>query len=136
MREIKYIVVHCSLTRKEATIPAILNYWRTQLGWKNPGYHIAIDASGVIHELLSIEQVANGVKGYNANSVHVAYIGGLDAAGKPADTRTLNQQSSLINVLQMWRKKFPNAIIQGHWDFPKVTKMCPNFDAKKEYAWI
>jgi N-acetylmuramoyl-L-alanine amidase len=27
---------------------------------------------------------------------------------------------------------YPNAVVQGHRDFPKVTKACPSFDAK---AW-
>jgi N-acetylmuramoyl-L-alanine amidase len=31
---------------------------------------------------------------------------------------------------------FPNAIIQGHKDFPNVAKACPSFDAKAEYKNI
>jgi hypothetical protein len=39
-------------------------------------------------------------------------------------------------VLHEWKRKYPDAVIQGHKDFPNVNKACPSFDAKKEYAHI
>lgn len=136
MRDIKYIVVHCTATRQDATIEAIQNYWRTSLGWKNPGYHFLIDARGVIHPLQPIEKPSNGVGGHNAHSIHISYIGGVNAFGTAVDNRTVGQKSSILNLLTDLKAKFPKAIIQGHRDFPNVKKACPSFDAKKEYSWL
>lgn len=135
MRDIKYIVVHCTATQPETEKKAILDYWKNNLGWKNVGYHYLIDRFGVIHELARLDQITNGVKGFNSQSVHVSYIGGIDRQGKPKDTRTPNQKYALEVILSDLKKKFPNAIIQGHRDFG-VNKACPSFDAKNEYKNI
>jgi hypothetical protein len=39
MRNIKYIAVHCTATPQTTSIDSIKNYWKTNLGWKMPGYH-------------------------------------------------------------------------------------------------
>lgn len=129
MRTVKYLVVHCTATAPTATPAAIQNYWKNTLGWKNPGYHILIDASGIAHKLLEDAEVGNGVQGYNQYSLHVSYIGGLS----DKDTRTDAQKDAILKVLKNWKKLYPSAEILGHRDFPKVQKACPCFDAKKEY---
>ena len=131
MRDIKYIVVHCTATSPDTEKKAILNYWKNVLKWKNVGYHLLIDKFGIVHELAKYEQVTNGVKGYNSNSIHVSYIGGIDENGKPKDTRTPNQKYTLEVILSDLKKKFPKAIIQGHRDFKGVNKACPSFDVKE-----
>ena len=136
MREIKYIVIHCTATQQNATKKSILDYWKNVLKWESVGYHRLIDANGVIHELAKYEQVTNGVKGFNSNSIHFSYIGGIDEKGKPKDTRTLKQKESLLYLIKQAKKQFPNAIIQGHKDFKGVVKACPSFDAKSEYKNI
>ena len=130
-REIFWIVIHCTATQPNATKQAILNYWKNTLKWKNVGYHRLVDANGVIHELAKFEQITNGVRGYNSNSIHFSYIGGIDAAGNPKDTRTLKQKESLLYLIKQAKKQFPNAIVQGHRDFKGVAKACPSFDVKK-----
>lgn len=136
MRDIKYIVVHCTATQPETEKRAILDYWKNNLKWKNVGYHYLIDRFGVIHELARLDQITNGVKGFNSVSVHLSYIGGIDTKGKPKDTRTPNQKYAMEVLLYELRKKFPKAKIQGHRDFPNVNKACPSFDAKTEYKNI
>lgn len=131
MRNIDYIVIHCTATQPNATKQAILNYWKNTLKWKNVGYHRLVDANGVIHELAKFEQITNGVRGYNSNSIHFSYIGGIDAAGNQKDTRTLKQKESLLYLIKQAKKQFPNAIVQGHRDFKGVAKACPSFDVKK-----
>ncbi|CDC98944.1 n-acetylmuramoyl-L-alanine amidase [Prevotella sp. CAG:474] len=66
----------------------------------------------------------------------------------PVDNRTVEQKSSLRKLLKLLRKKYPEAIIQGHRDFsPDLNgngrvdpaeriKVCPCFDAKVEYKDI
>jgi N-acetylmuramoyl-L-alanine amidase len=136
MRKIDYIVIHCTATSPDAKKESILNHWKNVLKWRNVGYHRLVDKFGVIHELERYENPTNGVRGFNANSIHFSYIGGIDALGKAKDTRTDKQKESLLNLVKQAKKLFPNAIVQGHKDFRGVVKACPSFDAKKEYAKI
>lgn len=133
MRDIKYLVVHCTATPQTATVQSIKSYWKNTLGWKQPGYHYLVEANGTHHQLLPIDQVSNGVKGYNSVSIHVSYIGGIDAKGNPTDNRTPEQKNKMSAILRMLKKQFPEAIIQGHRDFPGVNKACPSFEAKSYY---
>ena len=136
MRNINYIAIHCTATQPEASIASIQNYWKNNLGWKNPGYHYIIDHFGNVVNLLPIELVSNGVQGYNSQTINISYVGGIDKSGKPKDTRTEAQKQSILKILKELRVKFPKAKIQGHRDFPNVKKACPSFDAKKEYSLI
>jgi N-acetylmuramoyl-L-alanine amidase len=131
MRTIKYIVVHCTATPPETTIESIKNYWKQNLGWRNPGYHYIIKRNGDIVNLFPEDKVSNGVKGYNKNSVHISYIGGVDKNNTAVDNRTPAQVHAMFNKLVELSEKYPNATILGHRDFPGVTKMCPSFDVKE-----
>jgi len=132
MRKIEFIAVHCTATDKNTTVESILNYWKNTLGWKNPGYHFIVDQYGKTTNLLPIIEVSNGVQGYNSKTINIAYIGGI-VNGMPKDTRTEAQKKALKEYLYGLKKHFPNAIIQGHRDFPDVHKACPCFNAKDEY---
>lgn len=134
MRKIKYIAIHCSATSQSATIDSIKRYWREKLKWRSPGYHYIIEADGNVTQLHDEQLASNGVRGYNDTSINVCYIGGVDASGRSVDNRTYAQKQSLENVVRILRATYPNAIVQGHRDFPKVAKDCPCFDAKKEYS--
>ena len=136
MRNINYIAIHCTATQPETSIASIQNYWKNNLGWKNPGYHYIIDRFGNVVNLLPIELVSNGVQGYNSQTINISYVGGIDKSGKPKDTRTEAQKQSILKLLKELRVKFPKAKIQGHRDFPNVKKACPSFDAKREYSLI
>ena len=133
MRTIKYIAVHCTATTQKTSISAIQSYWKNQLGWKMPGYHFIVLPDGTAVQLLPIEEVSNGVKGFNSVLINIAYLGGVDAKNNPLDNRTPQQKATLLELLKKYKKQFPKAIIQGHRDFPNVKKACPSFDAKKEY---
>ena len=133
MRDIKYIVVHCTATPQTATVSSIQNYWKNTLKWVMPGYHFMIKPDGEIIQLLEIEKISNGVKGFNSVSINISYIGGVDSENKPIDNRTPAQKRSLTDLLTKLKKEFPKAIIQGHRDFPNVKKACPSFNAKEEY---
>jgi len=136
MRDIRFIVVHCTASPQSTTVDSIQRHWRERLGWKSPGYHKIIKANGEVITLAQDEQICNGVSGFNSVSLHVSYIGGVDSRIKPVDNRTQGQKDALSQVLHAWRKKYPDAIIQGHRDFPGVNKAFPSFDAKKEYERI
>lgn len=134
MRKIKYIVLHCTATNQHGvTVKAIQNYWKNQLGWKNPGYHFIIEFDGKIHQLQPIEKPSNGVRGYNQNSIHISYIGGVDQEGEPNDNRTITQKAAMQGLVHGLSAVYPNAEILGHRDFPGVNKACPSFEVKD---WI
>lgn len=131
MRQIKYIVVHCTATSQNTKVESIQRYWKDVLKWKSPGYHHLIDKKGLIYDLQPIEKPSNGVAGFNSNSIHISYIGGLKT-----DDRTPEQKGAILFLLKKYKKAYPNAIIQGHRDFPNVKKLCPQFNAKTEYQNI
>ena len=135
MRNITHIVVHCTATPQSTKVASIQRYWRENLKWKSPGYHFLIEANGTVHNLQPINLPSNGVAGHNANSIHVSYIGGVNGQ-RAVDNRTDAQKTALLTILRDLKRQFPNAIIQGHRDFPRVAKACPSFDAKKEYATL
>ena len=131
MRDIKYIVVHCTATPPDTKIENIQRYWKEHLGWKNPGYHFIIKRNGEIVRLQQENLIANGVAGNNRNSIHISYIGGVDKDNKPIDNRTDAQKHAMFNKLVALSEKYSNAIIKGHRDFPGVTKACPSFDVRE-----
>lgn len=127
MRQIEYIILHCTATPQNTTIASIQRYWREVLKWKSPGYHRIIDATGKVHKLAEDAQVCNGVAGQNIKSIHISYIGGVDAQGKPIDNRTMAQRSAMEALVREYKAKYPTAAVQGHNYFTKL-KACPSFD--------
>jgi N-acetyl-anhydromuramyl-L-alanine amidase AmpD len=147
MRNIKYLVVHCTGGPATQQLKDITSYWKSK-GWTNPGYHFLIFSDGSEFNLQPIERLSNGVAGFNAVSINVCYVGGMFPNKKLGDTRTEAQKKKLVERLTTLKKSFPKAIIQGHRDFSpdlngngiiehfEFIKVCPGFDAKKEYQNI
>ena len=133
MRSIKYIVIHCTATPVTASVESIQRYWKESLKWTNPGYHYLIKRNGEIVQLQKEADIANGVKGFNENAIHISYIGGADKTGKPMDNRTPAQETAMFNKIVALTEKYPGAIVKGHRDFPFVKKACPSFDVK---TWL
>lgn len=133
-RSIRHIVIHCTATPQTTTIASIQDYWKRMKGWGDvPGYHYIIRPSGEILQLWPDEKISNGVYGHNASSVNVAYIGGVDAKGRPLDNRTLKQKEAMFNLIVRLCERYPEAIVLGHRDFKGVMKDCPSFDVK---TWL
>lgn len=129
MREIKYIVIHCTAAPANQKTSVILDYWKRVNGWRDPGYHFIVNADGSYEQLHPIEKPSNGVAGYNANSLHICYKGGANGV----DTRTKEQKATLLDLVRKYSRLFPNAEIKGHRQFAGVTKLCPSFDVTE---WV
>lgn len=127
MRTIRNIVIHCTASSPDATLADLQAYWRS-IGWRRPGYHRLVMRDGTVEALADYAQLTNGVAGHNADSIHIAYLGGIDAKLKPRDTRTGPQRETLARLIKEARALFPQARILGHRDFPGVAKACPSFD--------
>lgn len=142
-RNIKYIFVHCTATRSDASVQSILNAFKLR-DWSRPGYHYLVDRYGKIHTLWPESDITNGVRGYNRNSIHIAYIGGVDGAGRASDTRTFAQRVSLRSAVRCLQSDYPSARVLGHRDISPDTngngrvdaweriKECPSFDVATE----
>ena len=152
-RRIDYIAVHCTATPEgqDQTV-AQIKAGHLKRGFSDIGYHYIIYRDGTVHEGRNVDISGAHVSGYNAHSIGVVYVGGLEnrpgvpyAQLKAKDTRTEQQKASLLALLMDLRRLYPDAVIQGHRDFspdlnhdgiiePKEwIKACPSFDAKTEY---
>lgn len=143
-------MVHCSAGPATQKASAIINYHlapasRGGRGWKAPGYHYIVEADGRVVKSWDEDKVANGAKGFNSDSLHICYTGGVDASGNPKDTRTAAQRASLARLIADIRRRYGALPVVGHRDLSpdrngdgKISrdewvKPCPCFDAKREY---
>ena len=127
-----WIVIHCSATRAIQDVGASdIRKWHRQKGWADIGYHYVIRRSGKVEPGRQADTVGAGVQGHNADSVHVCLVGGLnDETWKPEANYTPQQWESLTKLVGTLSKKYPEARVLGHRDFPNVAKACPCFAAK------
>lgn len=98
----------------------------------DPWWLVVLRRDGSVENGRPLEMVGAHCLNHNLHSIGICYEGGLDANGKPADTRTPEQKVTMRNLLERLRKQFPRAIITGHNMF-NPTKDCPCFDTG-EYA--
>lgn len=127
--------MHCTATQDGKNIKVEdINRWHKERGWNMIGYHYVVYLDGSVHVGRSEEQIGAHCLKHNTNSIGVVYVGGLDANGKPKDTRTEAQKQGLRKLLTELKHKYPKAAIHSHKDF--APKACPSFDATKEYKDI
>lgn len=158
MRLVNRIVLHCTSGWPNQSTASIKSYWRNNLGWKQVGYHILIHADGRIEHLAPLSAVTNGVAGYNSDSVHICYVGGLVSVNNGkytyGDTRTKAQKEAFFEAIKWVLEELKKVqdvghiTIVGHRDLsPDLNgngkieqrewiKVCPTFDAIQEYGWI
>lgn len=132
MRTIDKIIIHCTANKGDISAAAVDRYHRS-LGWNGIGYHYLIRTNGVIEPGRPLETVGSHCKGHNAHSIGIAYAGGINAKGQPADTRTPAQRKALKQLLAQLRLRYPGAAIYGHHDL-NPHKACPCFNPRAEYG--
>jgi hypothetical protein len=142
-RRITHIVVHCTAASGDQPTQNILAYWRKK-GWVSNGYHWLVELSGKAVRLQGDQIPSNGVLSHNSTSINICYKGGWNEK----DTRTEEQKGMLEVILQQYKNRYPTAKIVGHRDLSpdknkngiiesfEWVKLCPCFDATKEYAHI
>ena len=119
--DIKYLVVHCSDTPNSEHLSAIdIHKMHLSFGWNGIGYHKIICRNGKVEDGRPEYWIGAHVYGFNKESLGVCIIGKNDF--------NQNQFNSLLSILKSWKKKYPNAEILGHRDFPNTSKTCPNFN--------
>lgn len=127
MRSINEIIVHCTATRagRHYTV-ADIDRWHRQRGFRCIGYHWVVYLDGTIHPGRPEAEAGAHCLGHNARSIGICYVGGLDAEGKPADTRTPAQRAALQTLVALLRNRYPGVTVHGHREF--APKACPCFD--------
>ena len=153
MNKIDAIVIHCSATRAGQDVRAAdIDKWHKERGFSEIGYHYVIDLDGTVEfGRLLPKDGANcntaGLSGlsYNKHSIGICYIGGLDANGNPADTRTDAQKLAMHELVLRLMEKYPIVEVIGHRDASpdkngdgvisrnEWIKQCPCFDVKSEF---
>lgn len=148
MSKIVRIVIHC--TSDPANACRSREYYKYLFfevyGWHHYGYHYVIHQDGSVDMLqptptptayggiIDNATMANGAKGYNHDSLHVAYVGGIDPlTHKAIDTRTPQQKASLTALVYQLCKRYKVHEVVGHRDLPGVRKACPCFNVRKEF---
>lgn len=128
MRTITLIIIHCSATPEGRSL-SFEECRRDHImhrHFRDIGYHFYITRDGTVHDGRPIEKVGAHCEGHNSHSIGICYEGGLDANGKPADTRTEAQRKALKSLVERMHRLFPKALIVGHHDL-NPTKACPCF---------
>ena len=133
MRTINEIIIHCTATPEGRDVTAKeIDSWHRRRGFKCIGYHYVIRLDGRVDHGRDVATAGAHCFGHNANSIGIAYVGGVDAEGGPKDARTEAQRIALLRLITDLKSKYPNVSIHGHRDY--AAKACPSFDATTEYS--
>ena len=139
------IVIHCRAT-KETSSSTVADLRRDHLarGFKEIGYHFYIRRNGITEQCRAVSEPGAHALGYNAHSIAICYEGGLDSSGKPKDTRTDAQKSSMQELIATLKTKYRITRICGHRDLSpdldgdgtvepnEWIKSCPCFNVSTE----
>ena len=127
MREINFIILHCSDTEPDNRVDATtIDFWHKQRGWSGIGYHYVITTAGEIQKGRDLERVGAHCKAYNHDSIGICYVGGR-RNGILADSRTPAQKAAMEKLVLDLLDKFPKAKLSAHYDF-NPNKACPCFN--------
>ncbi len=136
MRDFKRIILHCTATYDKSFIDvATIRKWHKKRGFSDCGYHYVIHQDGQIEEGRPVTQQGAHTRGENADSIGVAYSGGLDSETKETkDTMTMRQEIAFIKLVDCLRTVFGKLTIHGHNEYS--TKTCPNFQVQDKFSFL
>lgn len=129
MRKINKIIIHCTANRPRCQMKPS-DFLKLKIQTKL-GYHYIIFEDGSVWQEEPLANVANHCRGHNADSIGIAYVGGLNEHNVTEDTRTPAQKAALVALLSRLLRTYP-VPIYGHRHFNN-GKVCPCFDADTEY---
>lgn len=109
-----------------------IDSWHRKRGWSGIGYHYVVRRDGTVERGRPEAKVGAHCLNHNRHSIGVCYEGGLDAQGRPADTRTEAQKRGLLTLVRELKGQYPRAIVVSHHTFDP-RKACPCFHAEREY---
>lgn len=136
--DVEFICLHYSATPITQDTPlSLIRSWHKERGWAMEGYHIYVRLSGDREYGRPLEPKKGfwtqgaGVSGWNHNTIHVCYEGGVYASDPNTglDTRTQAQKEEIVKIFKELLGRFPNAEIIGHRDMKGAATQCPGFNA-------
>ena len=134
MRNLTRIILHCSATEEGKDFGASdIRTWHKAKGWNDIGYHYVICLDGTIERGRAMDEAGAHVKGHNADTIGICYIGGLKD-GKPKDTMTTEQEIAWMNLVFGLRMVFGYLPVHGHNEY--ASKACPSFDVATKYGFL
>lgn len=126
-KETYAIFVHCSATKPSQDIGMReIRQWHKEKGWLDIGYHFVIRRDGTVEAGRDQKAIGSHVANYNADSVGVCLVGGIDDKGKFSANFTPVQMSALRSLLVSLQAEYPKAVLRAHHDV--APKACPSFD--------
>ena len=147
MNTIDTIIIHCSATKAGWDYHAKdIDRWHREQGFQCIGYHWVITLDGDIEQGRPETMTGAHCKGWNERSIGICYVGGVDAAGRPTDTRTKWQKLAMHKLVLEIMDRYPTITrVIGHRDTsPDLNgdgvitanewiKACPCFDVRAEF---
>lgn len=130
--DVKFLVVHCSATPPKVDVGVKeIDRWHRDRGFLKIGYHFVIRRDGTVEPGRELDERGAHVEDHNHESIGICMVGGVDAKMRPANNFTVQQFAALTVLLRKLKDTaYPDAVVQGHRDFPGVAKACPSFDVK------
>lgn len=129
-REINMIIIHCAATKPTMDIGAAeIERWHRARGFFGIGYHYVIRRNGQIEKGRPIEQAGAHAINYNAHSIGICMVGGIDDKGKPENNFTDAQWTTLKTLTKELVDKYKILKIIGHNEV--ANKACPCFSVPK-----
>ncbi|SFR79811.1 N-acetylmuramoyl-L-alanine amidase [Sphingomonas jatrophae] len=142
---LRYLTLHCAATPegRDDKAGAVTAWDKAKFG--QPSYHWVIELDGTAVRTLRDDQRGAHTGGANTGNIGICYVGGVDKAGRPKDTRTPAQLATMERLVREYRARFPRLIVRGHRDWSpdrdrdgkiephEWLKACPCFDVA---AWL
>lgn len=130
---VKFLTIHCAATPEGRSVTAeqITAWDKAKFG--QTSYHWVVELNGAMRRTLKDTEKGAHVGRANTGNIGICYIGGVDKAGNPKDTRTDAQKKSLLTLVRTYKERYPSIVIRGHRDWLGVKKACPSFDVA---AWL
>ncbi|PZO81621.1 MAG: hypothetical protein DI629_03530 [Mesorhizobium amorphae] len=136
------IVIHVTATTPSMDIGVKeVRQMHKARGFSDIGYHWVIRRDGRVERGRAENMVGAHVAGWNATSVGVSLVGGVDERGKAENNMTTPQWGALLTLAGDLVDRYPQAKICGHRDLSpdgdrdgvirpaEWIKQCPCFDA-------
>lgn len=128
MRKITKIVIHCTDSDDSLDIGfREINDWHKQRGWLSPsgincGYHYVIRRNGAVERGRPDEEAGAHVKGHNAHSIGIVWVGRNQISEK--QLKTLH--ALVTGVSRQYNLDLIDDVL-GHKELDP-NKTCPNLD--------
>lgn len=124
------IILHCTATPINMTVTVKdVDRWHKEMGWDGVGYHFLILQDGTLQIGRNLNIAGAHCKGHNKTSIGIAYVGGIDAMGNSADTRTKQQRATMRTLINVLKKIYPGIKVTTHNKY--ANKDCPCFKIEK-----